>query len=98
MTSFPCTAISDDWLLPDHLQRELNLTRWRGGRIQDSRVRDGPPRGVEQIQVVQRRKEIGMVERVKEFSPPLGAECFGDSLNRKVLSHRQVRVHRSRSR
>src|SRR5207245_259342 len=83
---FTIAAVCDRRFSPHHFQRELNLTRWRGSRIQHSRVRDGPARCVEQVQVVQRRKKIRMIERVKKFSSPLRAEGLGDSSTGKFLA------------
>src|ERR1700747_3665501 len=79
---------------PDQFQTKLDLARSRRGLVQRSwkRAAVEVKSGVVLTEGIQesRRKEVGVVENVKELRSELGSKGFGDFGYREVLEYGEI--------
>jgi len=78
--------------LPNDFQCELNLAcrGLRDGEPAEGRYRDSG--GVERHEVADRRREVGVIQDVKELGPELDVEGLRDSSDVVVLNHGEINV------
>src|ERR1700737_2484941 len=80
--------------LPNQLQRKLNLARWRLGRSNQSSVANPLARRVEDISVIQRWREICVIEDIEKLRAELNVKSVGDALDIVILENRKIKVHK----
>jgi len=82
---------------PDHLDRKLNLSRRRLGRRDQPGIADRTSRRIKDVPIVERRREIRVVDNVKKFRPELYVEHIGDFFDVIVFEEREIKIHQSRT-
>jgi hypothetical protein len=82
--------------LPNDFQCELNLAS-RGLRgIEPAEAGRRGSSGEERHEVVDRRREVSVIQHVKELGPELDMEGFRDSSDAVVLNHGEINVEQPR--
>ena len=75
----------------------MNLPRWRLRGCDQAGVADGISRGIEDIPVVQGRREIRMVQKIEELGSELDVEGVRNSLDLVVLQQGRIEIYESRT-
>ena len=78
--------------LPNYPHSELNLSRGSCCHINCPSARDGIAIRIEQISVVDRCLEVGVIEDIKELKPKLNVETLGDLLDIVVFEQREIEI------